>query len=158
MRSKKRISLRARTISKGARKLLRFALDLVTGTPGKGRTRAECWQRVYVRSSEEWMLHRLSPRRLSWKAPCAFIILYSDKCSGHTNHQNHYLLFCTWQQDYVDSLCSLYCGINGNQSLFIIVTLSDGRFQTTHPEIYDTASIFLCKTLCLRTKNQNMTG
>lgn len=37
-------------------------------------------------------------------------------------------------------------------SFFIIVTLSDSHFLIIQPEIYDSAAIFLGKTLCLRTQ------
>ena len=37
-------------------------------------------------------------------------------------------------------------------SFFIIVTLPESHFQTIQPEIYDSASILLGMTLCLRTQ------
>ena len=52
-------------ISKGSMKQLRFVFDLAAGTPGKGRLRAVCWQRIYTGRSEGLVPHRLSPRLLS---------------------------------------------------------------------------------------------
>lgn len=128
--------------------------------------KGQWWQRTFVGNRAPLVPQTPSPGPLWWKAETASATSSSpnrssDKSPRHTAHQNRCLLFRILPSVQVNKtrwlLLSEVCIVESMDSFFVCLffitaILSDGHFQTTQLEIYDSASIFLGRTLRLRTQ------
>lgn len=92
--------LTARTISKDCTTQLRFVFDLVVGTPEASGAQGSvlavnpCWEQRGISASQTFTKAAFMKCR-NYSCNVSLSHPYSDKRPGHTNYQNHCLLFWT---------------------------------------------------------------